>query len=202
MGRRAAHLYKWPTGQKPILDADSPWQDKQLIYDGYKLVEERYLSGGNAGKLIRRYYYEPGINKLATVEVYEGAATAQHTYIPLTDDRGALMGVINDATGQIIEKLHYNSTGLCKSYQADGTENYRSDVTTLNLGRSAYIPFGWCGMYRDQCTGKYHTHYRNFDPVHNRRLSEDPAGYADGLNLYAAYMGVNGIIHQNAVGLA
>ena len=65
MGRRAAHLYKWPTGQKPILDADSPWQDKQLIYDGYKLVEERYLSGGNAGELIRRYYYEPGINKLA-----------------------------------------------------------------------------------------------------------------------------------------
>jgi len=40
--------------------------------------------------------------------------------------------------------------------------------------------------------GKYHTHYREFDPIHNRWLSEDPAGYKDGLNLYAAYMGVNG----------
>jgi hypothetical protein len=48
-------------------------------------------------------------------------------------------------------------------------------------------------MYHDEFTGKYHTHFREFDPVHNRWLSEDPAGYADGLNLYAAYMDVNGV---------
>ena len=67
------------------------------------------------------------------------------------------MGVINDATGQIIEKLRYNSTGLCKSYAVDGTtetENTRADDATVNLGRSAYIPFGWCGMYSDEFTGK------------------------------------------------
>ena len=33
----------------------------------------------------------------------------------------------------------------------------------------------------------------NTDPLHARWLSEDPAGYADGLNLYNAYMGVNGV---------
>lgn len=48
-------------------------------------------------------------------------------------------------------------------------------------------------MYHDSFTGKYHTHHREFDPIHNRWLSEDPAGYKDGLNLYAAYMGVNGL---------
>ena len=47
-------------------------------------------------------------------------------------------------------------------------------------------------MYRDQFTGLYHTHFREYDPLHGRWLSEDPAGYADGLNLYNAYMGVNG----------
>ena len=47
-------------------------------------------------------------------------------------------------------------------------------------------------MYHDRFTGKYHTHYRQYDPLHNRWLSEDPAGYKDGLNLYAAYMGPNG----------
>ena len=56
-----------------------------------------------------------------------------------------------------------------------------------------YIPFGWCGMFRDEFTGKYHTHFRDFDPLNNRWLSPDPAGYMDGLNLYAAYMGVNRI---------
>ncbi len=48
-------------------------------------------------------------------------------------------------------------------------------------------------MYHDPFTGKYHTHYREYDPVHARWLSEDPAGYVDGLSLYNAYMGVNGI---------
>ena len=49
--------------------------------------------------------------------------------------------------------------------------------------------FGWTGMYKDPFTGLYHTHYRDYDPIHNRWLSEDPAGYMDGLNLYVAYMG-------------
>jgi hypothetical protein len=47
-------------------------------------------------------------------------------------------------------------------------------------------------MYKDPFTGRYHTHYRDFDPITNRWNMEDPAGYADGLNLYASYMGVNG----------
>ncbi len=73
-------------------------------------------------------------------------------------------------------------------------ENDRTDGTsTFNIGRSAYIPFGWCGMAHDEYTGRYHTQYRDYDPVHARWLSEDPAGYQDGLNLYAAYMGVMGI---------
>jgi len=46
---------------------------------------------------------------------------------------------------------------------------------------------------RDRFTGLYHTYFRDYDPVHSRWLSEDPAGYADGLNLNAAYMDVNGV---------
>jgi RHS repeat-associated protein len=101
------------------------------------------------------------------------------------------MGVA-DSFGTIIEKLYYNSTGLCKSYSGSGVENVRPG-TSLNIGRSQYIPFGWCGMYHDEYTGRYHTHYREYDPLHARWLTEDPAGYRDGLNLYAAYMGVDGI---------
>jgi RHS repeat-associated protein len=100
------------------------------------------------------------------------------------------MGVA-DSNGVLIEKLYYNSTGLMKSYDASGVENLGSDGN--NLARSKYIPFGWTGMRKDRFTGLYVTHFRSYSAIHGRWLSEDPAGYRDGLNLYAAYMGVNGV---------
>ncbi len=63
----------------------------------------------------------------------------------------------------------------------------------IREGHCLSIPFGWTGMYREPFTNLYHTLYREYDPFHERWLSEDPAGYADGLNLYAAYMGLSGI---------
>ncbi len=104
------------------------------------------------------------------------------------------MGLVKE-DGTLVEQLYYNSTGLCKSWDPSGGGNWNThpDNAAYNLGRSEYIPFGYLGMYRDRFTGKYHTHFREYDPLHARWLSEDPAGYADGLNLYNAYMGVNGI---------
>ncbi|MCF7982593.1 MAG: HNH endonuclease, partial [Pseudomonadales bacterium] len=142
-------------------------------------------------------YYEAGINKPALVEKYD-ATGLEGAYVPLTDDRGTVVGVYdvkvgNSTCGQLVEKLHYNATGLCKSFDPNGLENL-TPGTDINIGRSCYdIPFGWCGMARDAFTGLYHTHFRDYDPVHGRWLSEDPAGYADGMNLYNAYMGVNGV---------
>ena len=188
MGRRVAYFY---TGQ------DSGWENFMVIYDGVTPIEESYITDdGLNGKTKRRFYYEEGINQLALVEVYnyDGSfnLTSISSYIPLTDDRGTVMGVVDASTGLIIEKLYYNSTGLCKSF--DGSDQPITDPTTgFNIGRSMYIPFGWCGMYRVEFTGKYHTHFREYDPIHGRWLSEDPAGYRDGLSLYAAYMGVNGV---------
>ena len=95
--------------------------------------------------------------------------------------------------GQIIEKLFYNSTGLCKSFDGPSGNPNLITGTYDNLARSKYVPFGYCGMYRDPFTGKYHTHFRDYDPLHARWLSEDPAGYPDGLNLLNAYFDVNGL---------
>jgi len=176
-GRRVAALYQG-TG--------NTWPDVRYIYDGLSLIEERNLA---TGTLKRRYYYEDGIHKLALVEDFDNSKT----YVPLTDDRGTIMGVIDvTTTPTLVEKLYYNSTGLCKSYDGNDAANLIPS-TNFNIARSAYIPFGWCGMYRDPFTGKYHTHFRDYDPLHNRWLNPDPAGYQDGLNLYAAYMGVNGL---------
>jgi len=72
-----------------------------------------------------------------------------------------------------------------------GNENL--DANGNNIARSKHLPFGWTGMRKDPFTGLYHTLHRDYDPVHARWLSPDPAGYRDGLNLYAAYMGVDGV---------
>ena len=104
------------------------------------------------------------------------------------------MGV-TDTSGTLLEKLYYNTSGLCRSYDATVTPNLPNlrYGTSYNIGRSIRQPFGYLGVYRDRFTGLYHTHFRDYDPVHSRWLSEDPAGYADGLNLNAAYMDVNGV---------
>lgn len=56
-----------------------------------------------------------------------------------------------------------------------------------------YNPFGFQGMWRDEHTGLYHTHYRILNPNHARWLTPDPAGYVDGQNLYRFYGGPNSV---------
>jgi hypothetical protein len=48
-------------------------------------------------------------------------------------------------------------------------------------------------MRRDEHTGLYHTHYREYNPSLGRWLTPDPAGYQDGQNLYCYYPNVNGV---------
>ena len=142
--RRVAAIYEG--------ESSADWPDTRYIYDGLSLIEKRRLDDD---ALIRRYYYEGPINKLALVEVFNGAATLENAYVPLTDDRSTIMGVVDVTTAGspvLVEKLYYNSTGLCKSYlynPANQTfeENLIPD-TSFNIARSQYLPFGWCGMFQ------------------------------------------------------
>jgi RHS repeat-associated protein len=45
--------------------------------------------------------------------------------------------------------------------------------------------FGWRGYLWDARLGLYHVRHRVYDPRHAAWLTPDPAGYLDGLNLYA-----------------
>jgi RHS repeat-associated protein len=190
LGRRIAYRYEGHSDNKE-------WPDVQLVYDGIHLVEERDLA---TNQPIRLYHYE---NTQANCPIYieqdsDGNGTLDQKLIVLTDDRGTVVG-LTDLSGNIVEKIFYNSTGLQKA--VDTTAIEEKDATN-KYGNKSYrtsVPFGWTGMYKDPFTGRYHTHYRDYDPVTNRWLSEDPAGYMDGLNLYGAYMGVNG---RDVLGLA
>ncbi|MCC6579882.1 MAG: RES domain-containing protein [Phycisphaeraceae bacterium] len=180
-GRRVVRQYQ---GHDPD---QSQWTSLCCVYDGVKLIEERSLA---AGDLVRRYFYRQAVNQLVSVQAATPAGLTE--YIALIDERGSLMGVA-DASGAVLERIHYNSTGLAKVYDANNQPVLRPDGTGQNLGHSQYIPFGYTGMYREPFTGCLHTHFRDYDAVHRIWLSEDPAGYADGLNLNRAYFDVNGV---------
>jgi hypothetical protein len=73
--------------------------------------------------------------------------------VPLTDDRGTVMDLADAATSQVVEKLYYNSTGLCKAYDGSGNAKLRAN-TSYNRGRSQFVPFGYLGMYQDIFTNE------------------------------------------------
>jgi RHS repeat-associated protein len=87
-----------------------------------------------------------------------------------------------DKAGNIVEKLHYNTTGLCKSYQADDATATLDDNGYVSY-RARRVPFGYCGMYIEPFTGKGHTLYRDYDALHNMWLSRDPIAEQGGINL-------------------
>jgi RHS repeat-associated protein len=176
LGRRVARLYD---GQEA-----GTWPDERVVYDGLQPIEERSLDGST---VFRRYWNPPAVTApLVVEENLDGNSTVDGTgdaqYVVLTDDRGTVMGVAGP-TGTLAEKLFYNTTGVAKSTSPAGTPAL--DAAGFPICHSRYVRFGWAGMYREFFTGLGHTHFREYSPLHGRWLSEDPAGYADGLNLYA-----------------
>ena len=179
MGRRIAYIYDGHSDSQE-------WPDKRLVYDGIHLIEERHLM---SGQIIAKYHYE---NAMSNCPLYverdtNSDGTLDEKLVVITDDRGTVVGLA-DESGNIVERAFYNSTGLIKGFNS-------SDQSCKNeYGYETYrcsIPFGYTGMYKDPFTGMYHTLFRDYDPITSRWLSEDPAGYADGLNLYGAYFNVN-----------
>ena len=180
MGRRIAYIYKGHTNPEE-------WPDKRLVYDGIHLIEERNLL---TGQLLAKYHYE---NVLANCPLYverdtNNDGTLDEKLVVITDDRGTVVGLA-DESGNIVERAYYNSTGLIKAFDAD------SNPCKNIYGKETYrcsIPFGRTGHMKDPFTGNYHTHYRDLNPFTTYWLSEDPAGYADGMNLNKDYAGLNG----------
>ncbi len=186
LGRRIARKYsghnkKWES-----------WSDERAIYDGFRLLEERDFE---SGRLLRRYYFENAVHMPVVVQEDEDgdgevAGADDAAWILMTDDHGRLMGVM-DKNGVVVEKLHYSITGLAKPFDQVGDP--QKDKVGNPSYCSFYVRFGFAGMYREEFTGKYHTHYRDYDPLHGCWLSRDPFGILDGVNEYLLYGYVNGV---------
>ena len=175
MGRRVYTRYADATQRSNNQNTmGGEWADRHYLYDGIKLLEEYKI--GEVG-VFRRYIYGQEHSPVAVINASNNAVK----YF-VKDELGNPVG-LQDENGTIEEKYFYNTTGLMNVVDKQGS----------STSRSLYHDFGWAGMYKDSFTGHYQTLFRDFDPVLNRWLSEDPAGAVDGMNLHANYFGVNAI---------
>ena len=175
--------------------------DKMLyVYNGYQVIEQK----NNANTLKKRIVYGAGINEPVMLEIDNSGQGIDGIYYYQLDDLNSCY-VLVDQNGQIVEQYDYSSTGQTVIQEPDGTIKYYDHdgetstpevhTVTSDFGN----PFMFTSMWRDDITGIYHTHYREYNPAIGRWLTPDPAGYVDGMNLYRYYAGVNGV---DVLGLA
>jgi|GEM_PF-4887630 len=140
--------------------------------------------------------------------VYIYDANADENYYLLKNDQNTVLALYqaSDITGSVPrEQYEYSSYGITNILDQNGlvkTFDHDLNVNTPEVKKvksDFSNPFGYQGMWRDEHTGLYHTHYRLYDPQHVRWLTPDPAGYQDGQNLYRFYSGPNGV---DVLGLA
>ncbi|MBI9087501.1 MAG: RHS repeat-associated core domain-containing protein, partial [Desulfobacterales bacterium] len=137
-----------------------------FVYNDGQVIEE-YLNGS----LARTYTYGAYIDDPLMVE-YGG-----QRYFCLKDRRYSVTA-LTDAAGAIVERYEYSAYGRMTIYDAAGQDITASGSTIGN-------PYGFTGRRFDAETGLWYYRNRMYSPVLGRFLQRDPAGYVDGLNLYA-----------------
>ena len=152
-----------------------------FVYNDGQVVEE-YLNSS----LARTYTYGAYIDDPLMVE-YSG-----QRYFYLKDRRYSITG-LTDATGSIVETYEYSAFGRMTIYDAAG-----QDITAT--GSTIGNPYGFTGRRLDAETGLWYYRNRMYSPVLGRFLQRDPAGYVDGMNLYA-YVQNNPIKYLDPEGL-
>lgn len=109
----------------------------------------------------------------------QSSATTGPLYA-LQDHLGSI-GALTDTGGNVIERMRYEPFG--------------------GGNGSSLTRYGFAGRERDSATGLLYFRARWYDSEQGRFLSEDPAGLAAGLNLYA-YAGNNPIFYNDPFGLS
>ena len=126
-------------------------------------------------------------------------------YICHTDAQGNVVA-ISDASGRVIEKIKYDVYGRLTDFQywngTDYTVATKTDgfvtAATYYTGSLTKNPRLFQGRDLDTESGLYYFRSRQYDPLHGRFLTRDPAG--DGPNLYA-FVNNNPVCYTDPMGL-
>ncbi|MCG8550069.1 MAG: hypothetical protein MI799_06685, partial [Desulfobacterales bacterium] len=157
------------------------------VYDGADVVEA-YLNG----TLIRVFAFGGDVDDPILME-YDG----QDYYF--ARDRLGSIRAVTDSTGALVESYEYSPFGLMKIF-----DNQGQDITAT--GSTIGNPYGYTGRRWDGESGLWYYRNRMYSAELGRFLQRDPAGYVDGLNLYAyvlnnplQYTDPDGLMARNTI---
>ena len=170
------------------------YADKQFSYDG---VGNRIKSIRNG--VTSQYVYDAAGNLLAEADQ---AGTIKRYYLHGL----GLMAMVDAQTNQLYV-YHFDGTGHTVA-MTDAAQNivnrYAYDPYGRVLGKDETVvqPFTYVGQAgaMTEADGLYYMRARYYDEEVGRFISEDPAGFVDGPNLYA-YVGGNPIMLVDPSGL-
>lgn len=113
-------------------------------------------------------------------------------YLPIHDTSKNVSQLIDFKSGQQAESYHYTAFGEESIYNASG-----ESISTSLIGN----PWRFAEKRFNEKTGLSYFGLRFYDPAIGRWISKDPAGFADGLNLYA-YLHNDPLNHLDRFGLS
>ncbi|MCV6638487.1 RHS repeat-associated core domain-containing protein [Candidatus Albibeggiatoa sp. nov. NOAA] len=151
------------------------------IYFGSQVLEEL-----ENGTLKRRYIYGSYVDE--PLSMYDAETNKTYTY--LRDRQYSVVALVDDQ-GAVVESYRYSAFGLRTVYDANGVEIACSNYNNV---------YGYTGRRYDAESALWYYRNRMYSPEVGRFLQRDPAGYVDGMNLYA-YVRNNPLLFLDPMGL-
>ena len=148
-------------------------------YDGEALVDEEVNGSWGQSTLFAD-----------TIDTPVVLLRAGQAYYYLRDWR-ANIAAITDAAGHPVEQFRYSLFGQMQVLDGNGNPLANSGLGNI---------WTFAARQWDQESGLLHYRNRVYSPELGRFLQQDPAGYADGMNLYA-YAGNNPLLFSDPYGL-
>ncbi len=166
-------------------------QSEVNVFDGSQVA--LHFAGNTGGSLAAsnladRYLWGPVVDQLLADEQVSSLSSAGTVDWALTDQQNSIRDV-----------AQYNaSTGVTSVVGHTFFDSYGNAISQTGIS----VAFGYAGMWLDSVTGLYATQTRWYDPHTGRWMSEDPIGFAGGLENISDYVGNSPTNHTDPTGLA
>ena len=161
-------------------------REERYFYAGWRVVEERTGGGDVIAQTVwgTEYIDAPICRDFNTkFETTSCIDESSRRYF-YHQDINFRVTALTDESGEIVERYDYDAYGNARIYSGGAVANSGEGGVLLAVS-SVGNPYMHQGLRRDDETGTFENRMRCYNPRIGRFMQRDPAGYVDGMNLYA-----------------